>query len=62
MHFSYISLKSIIQLLIMIPVQIRLTKRIVEEIDKIVDSGFHCNRSELIRDAIRRHLEFHSSD
>ncbi len=41
----------------MMPVQIRLTKRIVEEIDQLVDAGLHCSRSDFVRDAIRRHIE-----
>lgn len=41
----------------MIPVQIRLTKRIVEEIDNFVSAGMHCSRSDFVRDAIRRQLE-----
>ena len=41
----------------MTPVQIRLTKRILEEIDNHIKQGLYTNRSELIREAIRRHLE-----
>jgi len=38
----------------MIPVQIRFTKKIIEQIDKLVEEGFYSNRSEAIRDATRR--------
>ena len=31
----------------------KLTKRLVNEIDGIVEEGWYANRSELIRDAIR---------
>jgi Arc/MetJ-type ribon-helix-helix transcriptional regulator len=36
------------------PVQIRLTKELVEKIDKFVEVGMYPNRSEAIRDAVRR--------
>ena len=36
-----------------IPVQIRLTKRILEMIDSLVDSDMYPNRSEVVRDAAR---------
>ncbi|MFH1229299.1 MAG: ribbon-helix-helix domain-containing protein [Candidatus Aenigmatarchaeota archaeon] len=36
------------------PVQIRLTKELVEKVDKMVEKGFYPNRSEAIRDAVRR--------
>ncbi len=38
----------------MIPVQIRFTRRIIEHIDRLVESGIYSNRSEAIRDATRR--------
>lgn len=38
----------------MIPVQIRFTKKIIDHIDKLVESGIYSNRSEAIRDATRR--------
>jgi Arc/MetJ-type ribon-helix-helix transcriptional regulator len=41
----------------MMPVQVRLTRRIVEEIDRLVEAGLHCSRSDFVRDAIRRHIE-----
>jgi len=40
----------------MIPVQVRITKKIVEEIDLLVQKGIYSNRSEVIRDATRRHV------
>ncbi|MEM5778479.1 MAG: ribbon-helix-helix domain-containing protein [Candidatus Aenigmatarchaeota archaeon] len=36
------------------PVQIRLTKELIEKIDKLVESGLYPNRSEAVRDAVRR--------
>lgn len=35
------------------PVQIRLTKKLIEEIDKLVELGLYPNRSEAVRDAVR---------
>lgn len=40
----------------MIPVQVRITKKIIEEIDLLVQKGIYSNRSEVIRDATRRHV------
>jgi Arc/MetJ-type ribon-helix-helix transcriptional regulator len=40
----------------MIPVQVRITRKIVHEIDKLVLAGIYSSRSEFIRDAARRHL------
>jgi hypothetical protein len=40
----------------MIPVQVRITKKIIEEIDLLVQRGIYSNRSEVIRDATRRHV------
>lgn len=40
----------------MIPVQVRITRKIVEDIDKLVAAGLYSSRSEFIRDAARRHL------
>jgi metal-responsive CopG/Arc/MetJ family transcriptional regulator len=37
----------------MIPVQIRLTKKIIDMIDELVESGMYPNRSEVVRDASR---------
>ncbi len=38
----------------MIPVQIRINRKIIERIDQLVDAGVYSNRSEVIRDATRR--------
>jgi Arc/MetJ-type ribon-helix-helix transcriptional regulator len=38
----------------MISVQVRVTKKLMEKIDDLVNSGFYSTRSEAIRDAIRR--------
>ena len=38
----------------MIPVQIRFTRKIIEYIDRLIESGVYSNRSEAIRDATRR--------
>lgn len=38
----------------MIPVQIRFTRKIIEHVDRLVESGVYSNRSEAIRDATRR--------
>jgi metal-responsive CopG/Arc/MetJ family transcriptional regulator len=40
----------------MIPVQVRITKRLLEELDKILDKGIYSSRSEIIRDALRKHI------
>jgi Arc/MetJ-type ribon-helix-helix transcriptional regulator len=36
------------------PVQIRLTKELIEKIDKLIETGLYPNRSEAVRDAVRR--------
>ena len=36
------------------PVQIRLTRELVEKVDKLVEVGLYPNRSEAVRDAVRR--------
>ena len=36
------------------PVQIRLTIELIEKIDKLIDNGMYPNRSEAVRDAVRR--------
>jgi Arc/MetJ-type ribon-helix-helix transcriptional regulator len=38
----------------MIPVQIRINKKMVDKIDQLVEAGVYSNRSEVIRDATRR--------
>jgi Arc/MetJ-type ribon-helix-helix transcriptional regulator len=40
----------------MIPVQVRITRKIVGDIDRLVIAGIYSSRSEFIRDAARRHL------
>ncbi len=36
------------------PIQIRLTKELIEKIDVFIQKGIYPNRSEAIRDAVRR--------
>jgi len=36
------------------PFQIRLTKELLEKIDKMIERDLYPNRSEAVRDAIRR--------
>jgi len=36
------------------PVQIRLTKELIEKIDVLIEKGMYPNRSEAVRDAVRR--------
>ena len=40
----------------MIPIQIRITRKLLEKIDKLVEEGIYACRSEAIRDAIRKHV------
>jgi len=40
--------------MVMETVQIRLTKEQIKKIDKLVSAGEYPNRSEAIRDAVRR--------
>ncbi|MFH1683195.1 MAG: ribbon-helix-helix domain-containing protein [Candidatus Woesearchaeota archaeon] len=40
--------------MVMETIQIRLTKKLVEEIDELVNEGYYPNRSEAVRDAVRR--------
>lgn len=40
--------------MVMETIQIRLTKKLVEELDKLVREGIYPNRSEAVRDAVRR--------
>lgn len=40
----------------MIPVQVRVTKKLVELLDTLIEDGVYSNRSEAIRDAIRKNL------
>ncbi len=41
----------------MFTVQIRLTQKQIEMIDKIIEEGHYPNRSEAVRDAVRRLIE-----
>ena len=40
----------------MVPVQVRVTKQLLERLDVLVAKGIYSNRSEAIRDAIRNHV------
>ena len=40
----------------MIPVQVRVTKKLMDRIDDLIKSGMYSNRSEAIRDAIRKNV------
>ena len=45
----------------MIPVQVRVTRKILEEIEKAIESGRYSSRSEFIREALRKHLRISGS-
>ena len=36
------------------PIQIRLTRELIEKIDILIERGIYPNRSEAVRDAVRR--------
>jgi Arc/MetJ-type ribon-helix-helix transcriptional regulator len=36
------------------PIQIRLTRELIEKLDVLIEKGFYPNRSEAVRDAVRR--------
>ena len=38
-------------------VQVRLPRRLVEEIDRLVEEGYYSSRSSFFEDAVRRRLE-----
>jgi len=40
--------------MVMETVQIRLTKKLVEKLNELVKEGFYPNKSEAVRDAVRR--------
>ncbi len=42
----------------MIPVQVRVTRKLIEMLDDLIESGMYSNRSEAIRDAIRKHVAY----
>ena len=47
---------------VMIPVQVRVTKKLMELLDKLIESGAYSNRSEAIRDSIRKNIDhFHAN-
>lgn len=39
-------------------IQIRLPKKMLKEIDCTISKGLYTSRSELIRDCIRKHIEY----
>ena len=47
--------------MVMETIQIRLTKKLVEKLDKFVTEGYYPNRSEAVRDAVRRIILDHES-
>jgi len=40
----------------MIPIQVRITKKLLERLDSVLGEGIYSSRSEIIRDAIRKHV------
>ena len=40
--------------MVMDTLQVRLTSGLIEKIDSLIDSGIYSNRSDVIRDAVRR--------
>ena len=40
--------------MVMQTLQIRLPKKLLDDIDKVVESNLYSNRSDVIRDAVRR--------
>ena len=36
------------------PIQIRLTRELIDKIDVMIEKGVYPNRSEAVRDAVRR--------
>lgn len=36
------------------PVQIRLTRELIDKVDRLIETGMYPNRSEAVRDAVRR--------
>jgi len=43
----------------MIPVQIRITKKLIDIIDELIECGIYSNRSQAIRDAVRRNVTYY---
>ena len=46
----------------MIPIQVRVTKKLMERLDELITCGAYSNRSEAIRDAIRKHITTFDGD
>lgn len=42
----------------MIPVQVRITKKLIEMLDELIEKGAYSSRSEAIRDAIRKNVSY----
>lgn len=42
--------------MVMDTMQIRMNSQLVKELDKVVKLGFYANRSDVIRDAVRRFI------
>lgn len=42
----------------MIPVQIRVTRKLIKMLDELIEKGVYSNRSEAIRDAIRKNVSY----
>lgn len=40
--------------MVMDTLQVRLTSGLIDKIDSLIDSGIYSNRSDVIRDAVRR--------
>ena len=40
--------------MVMETLQIRLTKKLIESIDEMIEDGYYPSRSEAVRDAVRR--------
>ena len=43
----------------MIPVQIRVTKRLIELVDELIRQGVYSNRSQAIRDSLRKNVDYY---
>jgi len=39
------------------PIQVRVPQRLLKELEEQVNNGGYSNRSEIVREAIRMHLE-----
>jgi metal-responsive CopG/Arc/MetJ family transcriptional regulator len=45
----------------MVPVQVRVNKKLLDMVDELIESGLYSNRSEAIREAVRSFVEKHNS-